>query len=73
MNNADGKTVTATITDGTHAKTVTVSGASDTTGSDEHVDQAYAADASMEITLQQTDSGSAQWATLVVFYRPQRA
>ena len=63
------KTLTATITDGTNAKSVSVSGASDTAGSDPRVDQPYAADDDISVTFGQTSSGSATEASLVVFYR----
>ena len=65
------KTLTATITDGTNAKSVSISGASATSGSDKHVDQSYDADDEISVTFGQTADGSATEATLVVFFRMQ--
>ena len=65
------KTLSATMTDGANAKSVSISGASLTSGSDKHVDQSYDADDEISVTFGQTASGSATEATLVVFYRMQ--
>jgi hypothetical protein len=54
----NGKTLTVTITDGTHAKTLTIVGTA-TKGENESINQSYAADTNINITAGDVDGSTA--------------